>query len=79
MFFKPFPVTIFREGPKFEEATDDNWNLAITGFLDTDCIENIVEKGEIAHFEQFHLFSQCFSKAFFFKVWKWVHMEERVK
>ena len=25
--------------------------------LDTDCIENIVEKGEIAHFEEFHLFS----------------------
>ena len=23
-------------------------------------LENIVEKGEIAHFEQFHLFPQCF-------------------
>ena len=29
-----------------------------------DCIENIMEKGEIAHFEQFHLFSECFPKAF---------------
>ena len=26
------------------------------GFQNTDCIEKIVEKGEIAHFEQFHLF-----------------------
>ena len=24
-------------------------------------------KGEIAHFEQFHLFPQCFPKAFFFQ------------
>ena len=30
-----------------------------------DCVENIVEKGEIAHFEQFHLLPQCFPKAFF--------------
>ena len=28
-------------------------------------MENTVEKGEIAHFEQFHLFPQCFPKAFF--------------
>ena len=33
-------------------------------------MENIVEKGEIAHFEQFHLFTQCFPKAFLFKVLK---------
>ena len=38
-----------------------------------------MEKGEIAHFEQFHLFSQCFPKAFFFNVLKRVYMEERVK
>ena len=35
---------------------------------DTDCIENIVEKGEIAKFEQFHLFPQCFPETFFFYV-----------
>ena len=29
-------------------------------------MEDIVEKGEIAHFEQFHLFPQCFPKDFFF-------------
>ena len=39
-----------------------------------------MEKGEIAHFEQFHLFPQCFPKPFFFNVLKSVHvyMEERV-
>ena len=35
--------------------------------------------GEIAHFEQLHLFLQCFAKAFFFNVLKWVYMKERVK
>ena len=39
----------------------------------TDCIESIVEEGEIAHFSP-----QCFPKGFFFNVLKWVHMEERV-
>ena len=42
-------------------------------------MENIVEKREIAHFEQFHLFPQCFLKAFFFNVLKLVHIEEAVK
>ena len=40
--------------------------------------QKIVEKGEIAQNEQFHLFPQCFPKAFFFSVLKCVHMEERV-
>ena len=31
-------------------------------------MENIVEKGEIAHFEQFHFFPQCFPGAFFLNV-----------
>ena len=40
---------------------------------------NIVEKGEIAHFEKFHLFPcNVFIKLFFFNVLKWVFMEERV-
>ena len=35
------------------------------------CKEDILEKREVAHFAQFHLFPQCFPKAFFY-------MEERV-
>ena len=41
-------------------------------------VENTVEKGEIAHYEQFLLFPQCFEKAYFpgaskdAIVWKWV-------
>ena len=75
----PFPNTLFWDCPKFKEAADDNWNVAVKGFNNTHCIENIVKKGEIAHSEQFHLFSTMFSKVFFFNVLKWVSMEERVK
>ena len=77
--FNPFPNTPFLDRSKFKEAADDNRNVAITGSLDTDCMENIVEKGEIAQNEQFHLFPRCFPKAFSFTVLKWVYMEERVK
>ena len=77
--FNPLPNTLFWDYPKFKEAADDNWNVAIKGFYNTDCTEDIVGKGEIAHFEQFHLFPQCFPKAFFFNVLKSVYMEESVK
>ena len=75
----PFPNSSFSDRPKFKEAADDNWNVVNKGSWDTDCMENIVEKVEIAHFEQFPFFPQCFPKAFFFNVLKWVYMEERVK
>ena len=75
--FNPFTNTPFWESPKFKEAADDNWNVAFKGFEDRYCIENILEKGEIAHFEQFHLFPQYFPKPFFFNVFKWLQMEER--
>ena len=59
------------------QTTTEMWLLKV--FSDTDCIENIVgKKGEIAHFEQFHLFPQCFPKVFFFSVLKRVCMEKRV-
>ena len=42
-------------------------------------MEHMVEKGEIAHFEQFTFFHNIFLKLFFFNVLKWVYMEERLK
>ena len=50
-FINPFPDTPFLDRPKFKEAADNNWNVASKGIPDSDCIENIGEKGEIAHFE----------------------------
>ena len=55
---------VLKNVPEFKEAANVTLNVAIKGFYDTDCIENIVEKGEIARFEQFHLFTQCFLKLF---------------
>ena len=67
----------FWDHPKLKEAAEDNWNVAIKEFWDTDCKENILEKGEIAQNEQFHLFPRCYPKAFFFNVLQWVYMEKK--
>ena len=40
-----------------------------------DSVENIVGKGEIARYEQFLLFPQCFQKLSIVDASKWVSME----
>ena len=42
-------------------------------------VENIVGKGEIAHYKQFLPFQQCFQKQSVVYVLKWVSMELRFK
>ena len=44
----------------------------------SDWVENMVGKGEIAHYEQFHLFRQCFQKLSVVDASKWVSVELRV-
>ena len=41
----------------------------------SDWVENIVGKGEIAHYKQFLLFPQCFQKLSAVDASKWVYME----
>ena len=41
----------------------------------SDWVENIVDKGEIARYEQFLLFPQCFQKLSVVYASKWVSME----
>ena len=41
----------------------------------SDCVENIVGKGEIAHYEQLLLFPQCFQKLSVVDTSKRVSME----
>ena len=41
----------------------------------SDWVENIVDKGEIARYEQFLLFPQCFQKLSVVYESKWVSME----
>ena len=45
----------------------------------SDVVENIVGKEEIARYEQFLLFTQCFQKLSVVDASKWVSMELRVK
>ena len=70
-WLNPFPKTPpFETIPnsKTKQTTIEMWLLM--DFMIQTALKNIVEKGEIAHFEQFHLFPQCFPKGFFFNVLK---------
>ena len=57
---------------------DDNFKFDQNGRKLSERVENTVGKGEIAHYEQFLLFPQCFQKACFpgaskgVIVWEWV-------
>ena len=52
------------DSSKLKEFADDNFNLDENGRKFAKWIENTVEKGEIARYEQFLLFPQCFQKTF---------------
>ena len=49
--------------PNLKVFADDNFKLDESGGKLYKRIENIVEKGEIAYYEHFLLFSWCFQKA----------------
>ena len=63
---------------KLEEFADDNFKFDENGSKLSKRVENIVGKGEIARYEQFLLFPQCFQKTCFpgaskgVTVWEWV-------
>ena len=72
-----YQATNFRL-PK-QEFADDNFKFDENGRKLSKRVENTVGKGEIARYEQFLLFPQCFQKAFFSGaskgviVWEWVN------
>ena len=45
-----------------KEFADDNFKFDVYGRKLSKQVENTVGKGEIAHYEQFLLFPQCFQK-----------------
>ena len=47
---------------KLKEFADDNFKLDENGRKFSKWVENTVGKGEIARYEQFLLFPQCFQK-----------------
>ena len=58
----PFPRRQFSDSSKLKEFTDDNFKFDENGKMFSRWIENSVGKGEIARYEQFLLFPQCFQK-----------------
>ena len=62
-----------------KEFADNNFKFDKNGGKLSKRVENTVGKGEIAHYEQFLLFPQCFQNACFqgapkgVVVWEWVN------
>ena len=67
------------DASKLKELADDNFIFDEKGRNGSKRVENTVGKGEIARYEQFLLFPQCFQKACFpgaskgVIVWEWVN------
>ena len=73
-------MTNFRLSSKLKEFADDNFKFDKNGRKLSNRVENTVGKGEIARYEQFLFFPQCFLKACFpwtskgVIVWEWVKL-----
>ena len=62
--FKPFPNNQFLTLSKFKALADDTFKFEENGRKFFEGVENTVRKGEIACYEQFFIFLQCFQKTF---------------
>ena len=78
LFLEPITRRQILDASKLKEFADDNFKFDENGRKLSKWVENTVGKGEIAGYEQFLLFPQCFQKACFPEaskdviVWKWV-------
>ena len=59
---KPFPKRQKLDSSKLKEFADDNFKVDENGRKCSKRVENTAGKGEIACYEQFLLFPQCFQK-----------------
>ena len=77
-FFLPITRQQILDASKLEEFADDNFKFEENGRQLSERVENTVGKGEIARYEQFLLFPQCFNEACFpgaskgVILWEWV-------
>ena len=76
--FNPLPDDKFST-TKLKDFADDNLKFEENGRKLFKPVENTVGKGEIARYEQFLLFPQCFLKACFPRASKGVTLWECVK
>ena len=63
----PFPKQQILDSSKLKEFLDDNFTFNENSIRFLKQVENIVRKGEIAHYEQFLLFPTVFSKDLYFR------------
>ena len=61
--FQPFPKRQILDFAKLKEVADDNFKFDENARKFSRQVEKTVGKGEIARYEQFLLFPQCFQKA----------------
>ena len=59
---QPFPKQRILDSSKLKEFADDNVKFDENGRKFSKQVENVEGKGEIAHYEQFPLFLQCFQR-----------------
>ena len=60
--YLPLPKRQILDSSKLKAVADDNFEFDGNGRNFSYRVENTVGKGEIAHYEQFLLFPQCFQK-----------------
>ena len=74
----PLPYDKILDGSNLKQSADDNFKYDENRGRFSKRVENTVGYGEIAHYEQFLLFPQCFQKSCFpgaskgVIVWEWV-------
>ena len=79
-FHLPITRQQILDSSKLKEFSDDNFKFDENSRKLSKRVENTVGKGEIARYEQFLLFPQCFQKAYFpgvskgVIVWTWVNI-----
>ena len=75
----------FLDSSKLKEFAEDNFKFDENGRKLSKQVQNIVGKGEIARYEQFLLFPQCFQKDCLPEgskgviVWEWVNGDSSAK
>ena len=79
LWINPLPDDKILDWSKLKQSADDNFEFNVNSRKFSKLVENTVGKGEIARYEQFLLFPQCFQKACFpgaskgVNVWEWVN------
>ena len=75
----PLPDDKILNRSNLKQSADDNFKFDENSRKFSKLVENTVGNGEIARYEQFLLFPQCFQKACFLEaskgviVWEWVN------